>query len=1069
MCIPVYRGKRGGVNRQISRRITHRPDRYAKFQNSVNKGNLIQLTQTSELNAPRAINVRITNRQISRPGQSVNVYSNKSADLGEPQNQADSLLFNANDSNFRKRVLVDIQTDTSQEKSGASFALFNARSVANKIDFIKHMIIEESLDICAITETWLHDGSEYERAELTPANYRLISCDRKGQCGGGVALLCKEVMKPILIPSNSFSTFEHCIVETCKTPSCVRFIVIYRPPHGSIDTFLTEFSLLLEEQCLTGYQVLICGDININVMDMSKPATTRYLDLLDSFSLHQHVNAPTHAKGGNLDHIITKCNDNRLAVNNLKIGDLVSDHYAVQCKLQLNITAPKPKSFTFRKISDIDEDAFREDISNSVLLRDYKVMDLDSAVKLYNEELQAILEKHSPLQTKICKKRQRVPWYTNDVQQCRRKARAAERLWRKNKSDPACEKHYKLLLNEYTNLLSHTKRDHMLSIIENSGRDQGKLFKEMNKIMNRKQSQPLPPHDDPKALANDFSAFFQGKVDTIRSKFDPTIDDAFEYDGKDDTISAFHTFQSVTEEDIRKIVSKSASKSCELDPLPTKLLKSNLDILLPVITKIVNNSLQNAKMPEVFKRAIVRPLLKKPSLDNVLANYRPVSNLPYISKIIEAAVEVQLTNHIEDNHLTDILQSAYKPKHSTETALLKVCDDILSELDKGNAVFLGMLDLSAAFDTVDHSILLARLERTFNISGSVYKWLESYLKGRTVQVCVDGQYSDAREVQCGLPQGSQSGPKRYSDYVFPLSRLIRALLLLYHYYADDAQVGKVCNPRSTEDQREAVQCLEMGISDISDWMFKNRLKLNNSKTEFITFVSKPNSKFIEITNIQVGSDSVCSVPVVRNLGVLMDKSLSFDQHINHLRKTCFFYLSWIRKVRSYLTPAATKVLVHALIISRIDYCNSLFTGLPQRALNRIQQIMNAAARVITRQPRQSHISSTLRELHWLPIKERCEFKTLTIVYKSLNNSAPVYLTDKLQLYTPSRQLRSIQQELLVVPRYSKQFGKRTFSYIGPELWNKLPINIKRAESLREFKHLLKTHLFVKAYCIGKGY
>ena len=240
-----------------------------------------------------------------------------------------------------------------------------------------------------------------------------------------------------------------------------------------------------------------------------------------------------------------------------------------------------------------------------------------------------------------------------------------------------------------------------------------------------------------------------------------------------------------------------------------------------------------------------------------------------------------------------------------------------------------MLNLSAAFDTVDHEILLRRLRTTFNINDSVLQWLKSYLTGRSVRVCVDGVYLDAITLDCSLPQGSQMGPKKYSDYVMPLGRLLRLQQIVYHYYVDNAQVSKSFNPKDVDSQLTAIRGLESGIGDISRWMFANRLKLDPDKTEFIVFVSKQNLKHIRIHQLNVDGDAIPTVPVVRNLGIYLDSHLCFDQHIVYLRKVYFMFISWIRKIRHLLTFDATKILVHALIISRLDYCNSLFTGLPR--------------------------------------------------------------------------------------------------------------------------------------------
>ena len=259
-------------------------------------------------------------------------------------------------------------------------------------------------------------------------------------------------------------------------------------------------------------------------------------------------------------------------------------------------------------------------------------------------------------------------------------------------------------------MLLDSKQKHFLDIMKNNAGNQQKLFKSMDKAIHRSAKQTLPEHTSAKVLANDFSHFSQDKVKKISDYFETISDDTFKYDTHNTCdFPALKLFKPLTDDEVGRILSKSASKSCELDPLPTSLLKRCIDQLCPIITSIVKKALVNAEMPAVFKQAIVRPLIKKPSLEPVLKNYRPVSNLSYVSKAVEEVASLQIAQHIEDNSLADPFQSAYKPKHSTETALLKVCNDNLTDLDNGKAVFLGMLDLSATFDTVDHESLLRRL------------------------------------------------------------------------------------------------------------------------------------------------------------------------------------------------------------------------------------------------------------------------------------------------------------------------------------------------------------------------
>ena len=228
-------------------------------------------------------------------------------------------------------------------------------------------------------------------------------------------------------------------------------------------------------------------------------------------------------------------------------------------------------------------------------------------------------------------------------------------------------------------------------------------------------------------------------------------------------------FADVPMDDLFSISRPIARKACDLDPIPGSLLITNLDVLMPVITGIVNLSLKSGSMPEKLKEAVLKPLLKKPNLDQTeFKNYRPVSNLSFLSKVIEKAVALQLTSYLEDNHLYEPLQSAYKKFHSTETALIKVHNDIATAIDSGHSVILVLLDLSAAFDTVDHTILIRRLSTRFGIRGGALDWFVSYLSDRKQYVKVNNTSSNSLCVTQGVPQGSVLGAILYSLYTSPL-------------------------------------------------------------------------------------------------------------------------------------------------------------------------------------------------------------------------------------------------------------------------------------------------------------
>ena len=243
-------------------------------------------------------------------------------------------------------------------------------------------------------------------------------------------------------------------------------------------------------------------------------------------------------------------------------------------------------------------------------------------------------------------------------------------------------------------------------------------------------------------------------------------------------------------------------------------------------------------------------------------------------------------------------------------------------------------------------------------------------------------------------------------------------------------------------------------------MSSYHLKMNDTKTE-ILIISKKRTTFVEaVPSIKVGNSTPVVSSSARNIGVLFDSELSLESHVKQVCRKCYWQLRNLGKLRKFLNRNALERLVHAFITSQIDYCNSLFVGLPSYLLNRLQRIQNTAARIITGVRSQEHITPVLMELHWLPVDQRVQFKILVLVYKCLHGLAPVYLRDLITCYQPPRTLRSANHLTLHVPfTRSALASDRAFSIAGPRLWNQLPCEIRNAESLVTFKRLLKTHLF----------
>jgi hypothetical protein len=413
------------------------------------------------------------------------------------------------------------------------------------------------------------------------------------------------------------------------------------------------------------------------------------------------------------------------------------------------------------------------------------------------------------------------------------------------------------------------------------------------------------------------------------------------------------------------------------------------------------------------------------------------------------------------------VQSAYRANHSTETAVLKVASDIFDSADTGHVTILALLDLSAAFDTVDHQVLLHRLSYTYGIGGTALRWFQSFLTGRSQTVSFAGSQSATSPLTCGVPQGSVCGRILFNLYTAHVVRLAHSFGVSIHCYADDLQLYIHSRP---SEAAAAAERLLLCIEAIAGWMGSNRLKLNPDKTQIIWLGSRHQLAAVQVVPLRLHDGTIIAPSTsVRNLGVMLDCELSMAEHVNSIVRSCFYQLRQLRFVRHSLSEGTARMLVHAFVASRVDYCNSLLHGASQQTTRRLQAVLNASARLISGVGRHDHITAVLRDdLHWLPVTQRIEFKLALLVYKCLHGIGPDYLSSyctALSEHDLGHHLRSASRGDLRVPRsLTRRLGPRSFSSSGPAVWNRLPAAIRDPSlTLVQFKRCLKQHFFCIAY------
>jgi hypothetical protein len=298
-------------------------------------------------------------------------------------------------------------------------------------------------------------------------------------------------------------------------------------------------------------------------------------------------------------------------------------------------------------------------------------------------------------------------------------------------------------------------------------------------------------------------------------------------------------------------------------------------------------------------------------------------------------------------------------------------------MDRSQVTLLALYDVSAAFDSVDHDLLLSRLSITFGIKDLL--WITSYLSERSTSTIFHTSRSPWRPAPFGLPQGSVLGPLLYILFTADVESLLTSCSLMSHSYADDVQSYTHC---SAYQAASAVRSMSCATDSLSAWMSSNRLRLNPAKTQYIWLGTRQQLEKLDLESLSAEFPTFTFSTSVRNLGVILDQDLSFTKHITALTRSCYYQLRQLRVVTRSLSSSSASTLVHAFILNRLDYCSSLYCGLPQIRLHPLEGVFRAAARLIGGVPKFGHISAFMRDvLHWLPVQQRINYRVSSIVWQ----------------------------------------------------------------------------------------
>ncbi|CAB4007162.1 Hypothetical predicted protein [Paramuricea clavata] len=587
--------------------------------------------------------------------------------------------------------------------------------------------------------------------------------------------------------------------------------------------------------------------------------------------------------------------------------------------------------------------------------------------------------------------------------------------------------------------LVNAQKEYVLKEVQQHRNNTGSLWKVIKENIAYRERESVVYSKEPKLVAEEFNHFFSTIGVNAAKKASTLIQDPSVYPARN-LSDVIRTDNSYPEENDR----------FSFTPVSCSEIR-NIILAMP-------SNKSPGKDKVTWKEAEVIPLLKDGNHEEA-SNNRPLSLLTFLSKICEKVALKQFGSYLMKNKkLSTHHQSGNKKHHSCETLNLLTGDTILKAMDGKLVTALILIDLSKAFDSVNHTFLLTKLSNV-GASPSVVKWFESYLTGRTQSVRIGSTVSTPLPVFYGVPQGAILSPLLFSIYTNNLPSSVHHSKL--ESYVDDSKIllsFTVANVDCLKQQ------LEEDLYLIANSCSENELLINPGKTKYMLIGTRQNLQQLPVDmTINFLNETITPVSFAKDLGMTIDSYLTYDQHITNLVSSCMNSLCQINRVKKCFDKEALTLIVSALVMNKMFYCSTVWSNTSSTNIKKLQLVQNFACRIITNIGKFDHISPGLRELNWLLVKEQLLLREAIMMYKCVNELAPHYLSDLFTKRSDIHQRDTRSHDSLQIPLYKTSAGQRSFHDRGVTLWNDLDIKYKKLDSLKTFKNELKRSMLEQIY------
>lgn len=921
----------------------------------------------------------------------------------------------------------------------------NVRSLYRNYDEIGHFLHDNNIHVLALNETLLDDS--ISDSELRVQDYDLLRKDRNRN-GGGVAIYIQNSITYEVVNSEVFDSLELLLIKIRpKSSSPFLFMSWYRPPDSKIE-LMDRYERVLAFIDTFRLDVVVMGDVNC---DLKKPYKSnmikRYEEVNTLYSMQQ-INTTmftriTHISKSLIDHMLTNATD--MIRTHGVISIALSDHDL--CYLILNFKSVRnPKTITFRNLKKVNLEAFRNHLSNHPWHEIETCKSLDEEIDLWESFLLKSIDEFAPLKKKRVRN-QPAPWLNSDIKQIMKIRDGLKRKASKSNNEELMNR-YRKAKNLVTKKIRAAKKAHFSKQLSDTAKSTSNIWPVLKSLLpSKKATQNYNPGTEDSLLANQFNNFFANVGADLAATI-PNVNcnkNCSKYDNCNDLL---FELTPVSEEDVLKAIQgMSNKKSTGVDNISILMIKMAVPTIVPSLTHICNRSLSERTFPTKWKRSKIIPIHKSGNKKSA-NNYRPISILPSVSKILERLVQVQLTDYLKFNNILSEAQSGFRKNHSTISALLKVTDDWLSAIDHGLLTGAVFIDLRKAFDTVDPFILLNKLSN-IGVSASCLSWFRSYLTGRRICTVINSSTSKESSIDYGVPQGSILGPLLFVIYIDDLVKHLEQCSV--HLYADDTVIYF-----SNKDVHMIESVLNSELQNIFDWLGSSKLSLNCNKTVCMLFGSPGMLQKYNQVHITVNNARIQQVQSTKYLGMILDPNLKWNLHIDHMSNRISKLVRMLSRLRHTLNISNMKIVYNAIILPIFDYGDVLYGSGAAKYTDSLQKLQNRAFRILLGLSPYEHVS--IKELHSRLGYKSLEFRRFchlnTMVYKAINELAPPYLKSSFHFCQYNYLLRSNGK--LALPRPRTDYLKRSFSYRGAMQFNNLPPELKLSTSVASFSNRLRS-------------